>query len=75
MIRGVLKHDVTEADRLPILRGCNEVLSALRERIEQNNLPPDAKTSGARAYVNKETLGAKTLRRLWDQRDEVDFAS
>jgi two-component system, NarL family, invasion response regulator UvrY len=42
---------------------------------EINDLPPDATTSGARAYVNKETLGAKTLRRLWDQRDEVDFAS
>jgi ferredoxin-NADP reductase/nitrite reductase/ring-hydroxylating ferredoxin subunit len=35
VIRGVLKHDVSEADRLPILQRCNEVLSALRERIEQ----------------------------------------
>jgi two-component system, NarL family, invasion response regulator UvrY len=41
---------------------------------EINDLPPDATTSGARAYVNKEKLGAKTLRRLWDQRGEVAFA-
>ena len=42
---------------------------------EIGDLPPDAPTSGARAYVNKEKLGAKTLRRLWDQREEVPFAS
>jgi two-component system invasion response regulator UvrY len=42
---------------------------------EINDLPPEATTSGARAYVNKEKLGAKTLRRLWDQRGEVEFAS
>ena len=32
-----------------------------------SDLPPDAKDSGARAYVHKEQLGATTLRRLWDQ--------
>ena len=42
---------------------------------EIGDLPPDATTSGARAYVNKEKLGAKTLQRLWDQREEVPFAS
>jgi DNA-binding NarL/FixJ family response regulator len=40
-----------------------------------SDLPPDATTSGARAYVHKEQLGAKTLRRLWDQRNEVAFAT
>src|SRR5271156_6430565 len=40
-----------------------------------SDLPPDAKDSGARAYVHKEQLGATTLRRLWDQRDEVAFAT
>jgi pilus assembly protein CpaE len=40
-----------------------------------SDLPPDATASGARAYVNKEQLGAKTLRRLWDQRNEVAFAT
>ena len=39
------------------------------------DLPPDAATSGARAYVHKEQLGATTLRRLWDQRNEVAFAT
>ena len=40
-----------------------------------SDLPPDASTSGARAYVHKEQLGAKTLRRLWEQRADVAFAS
>jgi pilus assembly protein CpaE len=40
-----------------------------------SDLPPDATESGARAYVHKEQLGAKTLRRLWDQRNEVAFAT
>ena len=40
-----------------------------------SDLPPDATASGARAYVNKEQLGATTLRRLWDQRNEVAFAT
>jgi DNA-binding NarL/FixJ family response regulator len=40
-----------------------------------SDLPPDAKDSGARAYVHKEQLGATTLRRLWDQRNEVAFAT
>jgi two-component system, NarL family, invasion response regulator UvrY len=40
-----------------------------------SDLPPDAAASGARAYVHKEQLGAKTLRRLWDQRNEVAFAT
>jgi pilus assembly protein CpaE len=40
-----------------------------------NDLPPEAATSGARAYVHKEQLSAKTIRRLWDERDAVGFAS
>jgi DNA-binding NarL/FixJ family response regulator len=40
-----------------------------------SDLPPDATVSGARAYVNKEQLGATTLRRLWEQRNEVAFAT
>jgi ferredoxin-NADP reductase/nitrite reductase/ring-hydroxylating ferredoxin subunit len=35
VIRGVLKRDITEVDRLPTLRHYNEVLSTLRDRIEQ----------------------------------------
>jgi DNA-binding NarL/FixJ family response regulator len=40
-----------------------------------SDLPPDAKTSGARAYVHKEQLSAKTIRRLWEERDSESFAS
>jgi DNA-binding NarL/FixJ family response regulator len=38
------------------------------------DLPPEAATSGARAYVHKEQLGASTIRKLWDERDEDGFA-
>lgn len=34
------------------------------------DLPPDAPLSGAIAYVNKEAMGPKVLRRLWDERAE-----
>lgn len=34
------------------------------------DLPADAPSSGARAYVNKEALTPELLRRLWDQRAE-----
>jgi len=40
-----------------------------------SDLPPDTPASGARAYVHKEQLGATTLRRLWNQRNEVAFAT
>jgi two-component system, NarL family, invasion response regulator UvrY len=52
-----------------------ETFVILCSTYDVNDLPPDAMTSGARAYVHKEQLGATTLRRLWDQRDEVEFAS
>ncbi len=38
------------------------------------DLPPEAATSGARAYVHKEQLDATTIRRLWDERDDGSFA-
>jgi two-component system invasion response regulator UvrY len=34
------------------------------------DLPADARTSGARAYVNKEELGPVVLARLWADRDD-----
>jgi DNA-binding NarL/FixJ family response regulator len=36
-----------------------------------NDLPDDAATSGAVAYLNKEDLGPKLLRQLWDRRAEA----
>jgi DNA-binding NarL/FixJ family response regulator len=52
-----------------------ETFVILCSTYDVSDLPPDAATSGARAYVHKEQLGAKTLRRLWDQRATVSFAS
>jgi DNA-binding NarL/FixJ family response regulator len=35
---------------------------------QRSDLPPEAETSGAAAYVNKEELGPDLLRGLWDER-------
>ena len=35
---------------------------------QQSDLPEDAVTSGAAAYINKEELGPDLVRRLWDER-------
>jgi pilus assembly protein CpaE len=40
-----------------------------------SDLPPEAATSGARAYVHKEQLDATTIKRLWDERDQDGFAN
>ena len=52
-----------------------ETVVILCSTYDVSDLPPDAATSGARAYVHKEQLGAKALRRLWDERDLDGFAS
>jgi two-component system invasion response regulator UvrY len=39
-----------------------------------SDLPPDAASSGANAYVNKEELSPSVLRRLWDERASLDGA-
>jgi DNA-binding NarL/FixJ family response regulator len=39
-----------------------------------SDLPPDAATSGARAYLNKEEFGADALQRLWDERKSTPFS-
>jgi len=40
-----------------------------------NDLPEDARSSGARAYMNKEQFSPKTLVRLWEERDSNGFVS
>jgi DNA-binding NarL/FixJ family response regulator len=40
-----------------------------------SDLPADASTSGARAYVDKEDLGPDLLARLWSRRGEAGFLS
>ncbi|MGB8197993.1 MAG: response regulator transcription factor [Acidimicrobiales bacterium] len=52
-----------------------ETFVILCSTYDVSDLPPDAASSGARAYVNKEQLGATTLRHLWEQRNEVAFAT
>ena len=52
-----------------------EVVVVLCSTYEFADLPADAVTSGARAYVNKEHFGAETLRRLWDDRESEEFAA
>ncbi|HWD55445.1 MAG TPA: response regulator transcription factor [Acidimicrobiales bacterium] len=51
------------------------VVVILCSTYDAGDLPPEVATSGARAYLNKEHLGADTLRRLWDERDELGFTS
>lgn len=50
-----------------------ETVVFLFSTYQASDLPPDAMTSGARAYVNKEELAADVLRRLWDHRTTVPF--
>ena len=45
-----------------------DVVVILCSTYDLADLPDDAATSGARAYVHKEHLRAQTLRRLWDDR-------
>ena len=52
-----------------------QIVVILLSTYELADLPPDAMTSGARAYVHKERLAPDTLRRLWENRDSGVFAS
>ena len=51
-----------------------DVVVVLCSTYEVGDLPPDAATSGARAYINKEHLGADTLRRLWEESGGLLFS-
>jgi two-component system, NarL family, invasion response regulator UvrY len=50
-----------------------DIVVVLCSTYEIGDLPPDASTSGARAYMNKERLSAVELRRVWDARDSGSF--
>jgi len=62
-----------EATRL-IVSAQPDVVVFLCSTYNVEDLPPEATTSGARAYVNKEQLGADMLRQLWEERDSGSFA-
>jgi two-component system, NarL family, invasion response regulator UvrY len=51
-----------------------EVVVILCSTYDAADLPPEAATSGATAYLSKERLAADTLRRLWDERASGSFA-
>ena len=65
------QHARDERDRgdPSIVRDHPDVVVILCSTYDAGDLPPEAATSGARAYLNKEHLGADTLRRLWEERD------
>ena len=52
-----------------------EVTVILCSTHDATDLPREAATSGAIAYVSKERLTADTLRELWDRRDSGSFVS
>jgi DNA-binding NarL/FixJ family response regulator len=52
-----------------------EVVVILCSTYDASDLPPEVATSGARAYLNKEHLGAETLRQLWKGRNGQRFVS
>jgi DNA-binding NarL/FixJ family response regulator len=58
-----------------IVAGHPDTVVFLCSTYDVNDLPEDARTSGARAYMHKEQFGPSTLRRLWEERDSKGFAS
>ncbi|HEY6624452.1 MAG TPA: response regulator transcription factor [Acidimicrobiales bacterium] len=52
-----------------------DVVVVLCSTYNLQDLPPDASTSGARAYVNKEEFGPAELQRIWSKRDTIEFLS
>ena len=52
-----------------------DIVVILCSTYDVGDLPPDAATSGARAYMNKERLSADALQRLWEARDSGTFIS
>jgi two-component system, NarL family, invasion response regulator UvrY len=50
-----------------------EVVVFLCSTYDVSDLPADAATSGASAYLNKERFGAEVLRRLWAERGKSSF--
>ncbi len=46
-----------------------DVMVVLLSTYQADDLPADAATSGAAAYVNKEEFGPRVLKDTWDRRD------
>jgi pilus assembly protein CpaE len=58
-----------------IIRAHPEVAVILCSTHDPNDVPAEAASSGAIAYVSKEHLAADTLRQLWETRDSGTFVS
>jgi len=56
-----------------ILSANPDVVVFLCSTYNVEDLPSDAVDSGASAYVNKESFGTETLRRLWADRSSISF--
>jgi len=50
-----------------------DTMVVLVSTYELSDLPPTARTSGARAYINKDDFGGRLLRSLWDSSGDPDF--
>jgi DNA-binding NarL/FixJ family response regulator len=50
-------------------------LVVLVSTYELTDLPSTARTSGAAAYLNKDELGGRALRRIWEDRGDPTFRS
>lgn len=52
-----------------ITSACPDVVVVLLSTYQSDDLPADAATSGAVAYVNKDEFGPQVLQDVWDRRD------
>ncbi len=50
-----------------------DTMVVLVSTYELSDLPPSARTSGARAYINKDDFGGRLLRRLWESSGDPAF--
>lgn len=50
-----------------------DTMVVLVSTYELSDLPPTARTSGARAYINKDDFGGRLLRRLWESSGDTGF--
>jgi DNA-binding NarL/FixJ family response regulator len=64
--------DGIEAARLIVDRE-QPPMVVLLSTYELADLPPAARSSGAAAYVNKDDLGGRVLRQLWESGGDPDF--
>ena len=54
-----------------ILEAAPSTVVFLCSTYQRSDLPPEAETSGAAAYINKEEMGPDLLRQLWEERSPV----